>query len=222
MSVSRGAVRQQGEAGGKAGRHDVCRSEILGYLVEDHEHLEIVEDRIVARDDHGVIQEVPVKLLLVVTGSGQLRPCFSRIDADILGPQESPDQVDQVGMDGEEAQLDTREWRSDQASVFVTEVPSTSRLVDGPVKLGRRREEQPQLRKPRREILRCEEPRENGKAVLVPLCLCRTCFGIYTKSIVARPCRLLKGSEQPLTLCRRPRSPAQARAASMSDGPASA
>jgi hypothetical protein len=35
-------------------------------------------------------------------------------------------------MDGEEAQLDTLEWKGDQASVFVTEVPGSSRLVDPP------------------------------------------------------------------------------------------
>ena len=130
-------------------------------------------------------------------------------------------EVDQSGMDGEEAQFDTLEWISDEASVFVTEVPSMSHLVDAAVKLVRRREEQLQLRETRGEILRCQEPGENGKAVLVPLCLCRTCFGIHTKSIVARPCRLLKCSEA-LMVCHRRVSPAQARPASMRDGPASA
>lgn len=212
---------QQRQASGEAGRHDVCRSEILAHLVEEHEHLEIAEDRIVAGDDHGVIQEVPVKLLLVVAGPGELRPCFSRIDANILGPQESPGQVDQAGMDGEEAQLDTLEWKGDQASVFVTEVPGMSRLVDAAVKLVRRGEDQPQLGKPRGKILRCEESGENGKAVLIPLCLGKTCLGIHTRLIVARPCRLPKCSE-PLMGRHRRRAPAQARAASMSDGPASA
>jgi hypothetical protein len=124
-------------------------------------------------------------------------------------------------MDGEEAQFDTLEWKRDEASVFVTEVPSMSHLVDAAVKLVRRREEQPQLRETWGKILRCEESRENGKAVLVPLCLGRAFFGIHTQLIVARPCRLLKCSEL-LMVCHRPRSPAQARAASMSDGPASA
>jgi hypothetical protein len=134
----------------------MCRSEILGYLVQEDEHLEIAKGRIVAGDDHGVIQEVPVMLLLVVTGPGELRPCFSRIDANILGPEESPGQVDQAGMDGKEAQLDALERKSDEASVFVTEILSISHLVEAAVKLVRRREEQPQLREPWCKILRCE------------------------------------------------------------------
>jgi hypothetical protein len=129
----------------------VRRSEVLGHVGEEHEHLQLPVG--LRRHEHRVVEVVAVQVLVVVGGPGVLGPRLGRVEAQVVAVQQRTGQRGQSLVDGQQADLGTEEREGVDPGELVAEVALPARVaafVEAPC----RREHQLQLRdrRPQRRV----------------------------------------------------------------------